>query len=265
MPKGRPGVSGGFALVLPLSDAVNVRSLQCWVKRRNPPKLTRSELRECDRLLRKLISIYRIARATPQPTATERRRILGKIKTAAGRFVKKPTVPWRDKLLNRLEAADVNTRSILNHEIISRGHSSNALIAMKRKLQELFSMSRYPDESLSCPVPQAWIDRAAAFITDDLPVVHVLANIEVNVLVPGSGKWPDPALANLVAGLEPIWHRVTGRTAVYVPDSKTQVRSGAASKCPFAEWLGALFEGMEWQRPPVSRVAAVLERRKSKN
>src|ERR1700730_10625168 len=131
MPAGRPGISGGSACILPLTHAVSVRSLRLRAKQvRPPPPLTVLELRKYRRLLRKLVSIYRIACATPQPTATERRRTLGKIKTAAGRFIETPKKSWADKLLDYLEAADVNTRSILNGEIISQGHSSKALIAM---------------------------------------------------------------------------------------------------------------------------------------
>ena len=259
MPSGRPGLSGGSALVLPLTHEVSVRSLRLRAKRvRPPPPLTVPELREYRRLLRKLVSIYRIACATPRPTATERRRTLGKIKTAAGRFIETPKKPWANKLRDYLEAADVNTRSILNREIISHGHSSKALIAMKRELRDLFSLSIFPPESLSSAVAQASMDRSKAFLTGGFLVVRVLADIQVNTLVPGSGRWPDPALANLVAGLEPMWRRVTGRTAALIPDNETQVSSGDAKKCPFAEWLGDLLESIGRQRPPAGRVVDIV-------
>jgi hypothetical protein len=86
-----------------------------------------------------------------------------------------------------------------------------------------------------------------------LPAVGALAAMDVGVLVPKRGRWPDPALANLVAALEPSWRRVTGRTA-----GLTSVDSGIAKECPFAEWLGDMIEEVGGNRPPVSRVADVV-------
>ncbi len=253
--------SNAAALHAPLSHAVNVRSLRRWAKRRTPPPpLTVPKLRECRRLLRKLVSIYRIACATPQPTATERRRTLRKIKTAARRFIESPKKLWADKLLDYLAAADVNTSSILYHEIFSHGHSWKDLMAMKRQLRVLFSPSIYPDESLASAhaVSRASMDRIKAFCMGGVLIVRVLADIELNILVPGSGRWPDPALANLVVGLEPIWYRVTGRTAALISKDK----EGELKKCPFADWLGDLLESIGWQRPPVWRVVDIV---RSKN
>jgi hypothetical protein len=255
MPAGRPGISGGHAWARPLSHAVSVRSLRRRAKGGTQP-LNAQEVREYRRLLRKLVAIYRIACVTPQPTSTERRRTLGKIKTAAERFLKTSRQLWADKLLDHLDSADVNTRSILNREIISHGHKSNALVAMKRELRGLFSPSVYPDEIGLAPgvVSRAMKDRAESFWIGGRSVVQVLANIEIEALVPGSGRWPDPPLANLVAGLEPIWCRVTGRTAALVSDDKEL----DTTKCPFAEWLGDLLESIGRQRLPVGRVVDIV-------
>src|SRR5260370_35334209 len=128
--------SNAAALHAPLSHAVNVRSLRRWAKRRTPPPpLTVPKLRECRRLLRKLVSIYRIACATPQPTATERRRTLRKIKTAARRFIESPKKLWADKLLDYLAAAELYTSSDLYQEISSHGHMWQDMITVTRELR----------------------------------------------------------------------------------------------------------------------------------
>ena len=93
---------------------------------------------------------------------------------------------------------------------------------------------------------------------DCLLGVAELARFDVNVLVPASGRWPDPALANLVAALEPMWCRVTGRTAGLVSKDK----DGEAKTCPFAEWLGELIE-VGFCRPPVGRVVDIVRATKT--
>ena len=96
--------------------------------------MTVAELRKFRRQLRELVKIYRIASATPHLTATERRLILGKIKTAARRFLKTPKKLWADRLLDCLDEADANTRAVLYREIFSHDYGSNALAVMKREL-----------------------------------------------------------------------------------------------------------------------------------
>ena len=258
MPAGRLGVFGGNAWVFPLSHAVNVRSLRCWAKPSAPP-LTVSELRRCRDTLRELVKTYRIANATPQPTATVRRQILKNIKLAARRFLEIPKKSWAGRLLDYLDEADVNTRSILYREIASRGYKPNALISMRRELRDLFSHSIYPGEPLpkGCALSRASMDQIMAFMTGGLQVVQVLANIEVNLLVPGSGRWPDPALANLVVGLEPIWRRVTGRTAALVSKNKE-----GDKVCPYANWLHELLGKIGLRGPPVKLVVDVVRPRK---
>ena len=98
------------------------------------------------------------------------------------------------------------------------------------------------------------MDRVVAFVSNYLPIIRALANIDPNILVRGSGRWPDPALANLVAGLEPIWRQVTGRTAALVSDDET----GDLKACPFAAWLGDQLEKVGLSRPPVGRVVDVV-------
>jgi hypothetical protein len=255
MPAGKLGPSGGHSFILPLPYTVNVRSLRKRAKRTTPPPTVR-DLRECRRILRKSVSIYRIACATPQPTATEQRRSLSMIKTAARRFIKGPSKAWADKLLNYLEAADANSRSIINREVIAHGHPSNALITTKRLLRELFLQSIYPDEAMPTrrDISRASADKIQVFRSRGYPVVRLLADMEIDALVPGSGRWPDPALANLVANLQPLWRRITGRTAALISKDKV----GELKQCHFADWLGELLERAGLPRPPVGRVVDIV-------
>ena len=263
MPAGKPGISGGVGWSIPLSHAVNIRSLRLQAKwTPSPAPLTKLELRAHRDLLRKLASKYRIACGTPQPTATDRRKILRKIKTSATRFNDTGKRQWAYKLLNYLGAADLNTRALLSRELVSQGHRRTALSAMKRELGNLFSVSIYPGE----PQPtrhapsQASLDRCKAFLTGGLPIVRVLAKIDANALVPANARWPDPPLAELVTGLEPVWRRVTGRTAGLISvdaENRKQV-------CRFAEWLGDVLQGVGLPRPSAGRVLGIVQDKKRK-
>lgn len=263
MPAGRPPVSGGGAFVIPLSHAVNIRSLRLLARRRRPPPpLSKLELRERRHLLRRLVSKYRIACATPQPTATERRKTLSKIKTAARRFIKTEERLWADKLLDYLNTADVNTIALIRRNISSTKDDWRAWSSMKRQLGSLFSVANYPGEILSgtSARSQASLDRWEAFQASGISIVHELATINISELVPVSGHWPDPPLADLVAGLEPIWRRVTGRTAGLISvDAEADTKA-----CPFAEWLRDILQAVGLARPSVERVVAIVRPRKRK-
>ena len=59
----------------------------------------------------------------------------------------------------------------------------------------------------------------------DLVVIEaakLLANLGVEALVPGGGRFPDPGLAHPVASLIPIWKRITGRMAAPISADKEQ-------------------------------------------
>jgi hypothetical protein len=235
-----------------------------WAKPKTMP-LSVNELRECRRVIRKFVRIYRIASANPQPTATERRSLLRGIKTAAIRFLKKPDRHWRDRLIDQLGATDSNTNNVLYKYISDRTEKPRtALIALKRSLFDLFSSALYPGE---CPPAPGVISRVSqdlicAFLVNDLPVVRALAGMDLAVLVPKKQRlWPDPALANLVAALVPVWCRVTGRTAALISDDET----GETKRSPFAQWLGDLLEEIGEQRPPTGRVVDIVRAGKSKN
>jgi hypothetical protein len=262
MPTGRLAVFGGNAWTPRLPHSVNIRSLRRRRNSLNPPrKLSVSELRECRRILRKLVSIYRIARTTPQPTATQRRALLLSIRSAALDFRDNPSKVSAEDILERLSRCDVNTKRILYIDLLSRGHGAAAISQMREQLQDLFSLSIYPDESPPLPgaLWRAACDRILRFMSEGLSVVRTLALIDIDKLVPNSGRWPDPSLANLVAGVEPIWCRVTGRTAGFVSRDKT----GDEKILPFADWLGDLLENVAAPRPPYGRVIDIVRSKKT--
>jgi hypothetical protein len=160
------------------------------------------------------------------------------IKTAARRFNANRAQVWADRLLEHLETPDRDARMIPYRE----GASADAVIALKRSLTAYFC-----DGS---PVTAS-----------DLLTVNALAKIDLSSLVPPKGFWPDPALADLIANLEPIWRRATGRSSDLI-----SADSADSKKSPFAAWLGDLLKDIGKSRPPDGRVTDVvraLKREKS--
>jgi hypothetical protein len=189
---------------------------------------------------------------------------LGKIKNAAAKFIEPKSRKrlWAERLLEYLIESDVHTNKLLYLDVSTHGHGPAGVIALKNQLRELFSRSIYPHESPPIPgtISQAELDRLVEFMLSGFPVVKVLANINIDALVPSSGRWPDPALANLVAGVKPIWRRVTGRTAGLI----SRDRSGDAKDCPFANWLVGLLEQAKIGRPPLGRIVDIVRPRQRK-
>lgn len=107
-------------------------------------------------------------------------------------------------------------------------------------------------------VPDSAVARAERFARDWLPRIGILAQLNVEDMVPIRERLPDPGLANLIADLEPIWCRVTGRTAALVSKDK----EGGSKQCPFADWLGKLLKKAGLPRPPTGRVVDIV---RSKN
>ena len=55
-----------------------------------------------------------------------------------------------------------------------------------------------------------------------MEAAKVLANLGVEALVPGGGRFPDPGLAHPVASLIPTWKRITSRMAAPISADKGQ-------------------------------------------
>jgi hypothetical protein len=147
MPAGKLEIWGGQARALKsLPHTISVRSLRQWAKK--PRTLTVEELRDCRRKLRYQFRIYYIARCTPHPTASDRRKRFKKIKAAAANFAshyrsverreylgkwiidnlthrdddqnpKAAAIRWANKLLDNLEALDENTNKVLNRHVLN--------------------------------------------------------------------------------------------------------------------------------------------------
>ena len=230
MPAGKLGISGTPEWRSWLPYKINVRSLRCRAKAGALP-LTIQEVRQIRSLLRNSIWRYRNSHKTGQPTATERRKTLRKIRTAAARFAATGKRSWANKLLDQIEAAELDVIQILMDQVNRIGQRWSP---MKKNLQLTAAVSTIKADAC-------------------LPGVYALAAMDVGALVPKEGRWRDPALATMVAALEPSWRRITGRTAGLV-----SVDKGIAKDCPFAHWLGDMIEAVGGQRPAVSRVADIV-------
>jgi hypothetical protein len=240
-----------------LPYSVSIRSLRRppWA-RSSARSLDVPELRQLRKLLRMHIMAYRIAVQTPLCTATERRKSLGKIKTAAMRLIENPSRQWAERFLRSLDDVDANTRAVVYRHLWSMGIRWTAIPGIKRQLGDLYYLSVYHDEAYPAPgrLSRAQHDRVARFEIECLPTVRALASIDSRVLVSRQGKWRDPAQANLVAALEPVWCRVTGRSAGLTSIDKV----GAQKRCRFAEWLKEILTAIDLPAPSLSRVADVV-------
>lgn len=234
MPAGRLGSSEAFAWDRGPPQSVNIRSLKRFAKTKPKPNpLTVAELRELRQRLRRSIQAYVIfAIKNQQLTATDRRKALHKIKMVAGRFVKTQEKRRAGELVDCLDSADQETRKILDRQIRSSGGS---WIKMTKTLRYVAAVT-------------------SASAADCFPAVEALAKIDVKSVVPAHGRWRDPALANLVAAIEPVWKRATGRTAG--PVSIDNV--GDTKAFPFAEWLGEMVECAGGKRPPDGRIKDIV-------
>ncbi len=236
MPAGKAAVSGGVAFVGKLPVAINIRSMRCYAKRGNPP-LTVAVLKECRGEVRAAFKIYRIACKTPNVTATERRKALGKIRTAAQRFAESPSSLWANRLWEALDSKDLEARKAAYGVLNMKGFNP---ILLKRVLTDVF---------LKRHAPPADCKLAA----------RELANLDINSLCPTGGRWPDPGLADLVIALVPVWKRVTGRTA-----GLTSIDAAGEKQCLFNEWLTAMHSLLELPPPLTQRVVDIVRPKKRK-
>ena len=246
MAGGKASVSGGGAWVTPLPFTISVRSMRLRAKTGMRP-LTVFELRKDRKDLRYAFKIYQISCATPNSTPTERRKMLGSIKTAARNLAKAPPTAfkggtftgqkrWADRLLDEINAADKNTLAIITRVIGRRNW------APFRK--HLSSVAR------SLP-GEAHEDQ---YLSEYISTVQYMANINIEDFAPTRARWPDPPLASLVMATAPIWKRVTGRTAGLVSTDN----GGDLKESPFADWLQELLAKIGLPSPPVGRVVDII-------
>ena len=229
---GKAAVSCGLAWSTrrSLPFGINIRSMRGYSKSATP-KLTVAELRECRQNLRFAFRIYAIDCANSAPTATERRKTLAKIKTAARRLDNDRTWASAGELLTALDTRDLDARKLVYAQLAANGCDP---LLFKKTLLNWSIRSPFPSDCSS--------------------VVSELSNLHVEALVPARGRFPDPGLAKAVAALVPIWKKVTSRTAGLI----SQDREGERKKCPFASWLVEMHGLLDVAQPPVGRVVDIV-------
>jgi hypothetical protein len=233
MPAGKIAVGGGVGYWPYLSYGISIRSMRRYAKPRVRP-LDCQEIQHRRRYLRDTFKTYIFDCSNAAPTATERRKTLGRIKNSAALLIAEQNNRNASALLAALESRDSDALGMAYRALTASGHGPFWLL--KRRLRHW---------SIIPP-----IDREAV-----VAAARALASLDVEALVPVSGRFSDPALALLVAASIPIWKSVTGRTAGLV---QANVRGG--KKCPFADWLGEMHELMGLAAPSLWSVVDIVRR-----
>jgi len=243
MPAGKIPISDGVGLRAYVPYGISISSSLRYAKQG-------SEIPDCaeiERLRRRLRSAFRryvIDCGTIAPTATERRKVLRKIKALATRLAASPNRPNAWALLDALETPDLGARKLAYQALSTRAGLFKG------------SLRNWRIASPADPAVKSSV-RASATVDDPAVMsgVHALAGLDIEALVPRGGKFPDPALANLVAALVPVWKKVTRRTAGLV-----QANVEGDKRCPFANWLGETHDLLRVPRPSVARVIDIVRR-----
>jgi hypothetical protein len=214
-----------------LPFGVSVRSMRRYAK----PKiaaLSVADLKKYRRNLRFAFNSYAIDCAGVAPTATERRKPLARIKSAAEHFAAYLSPSAADDLLTALDTPDLDARTLAYKQLRAKGHRA---LQFKNALRHWPKAPRLPE-----------IEAFAA--------ARDLADLDIDTVSPVGGRFRDPGLANLVLRVASIWTSVTGRTAGPVSVDKF----GEEKKCPFADWLAEMHDLLGVPRPPVGRIVDIV-------
>ena len=237
MPSGKAEVRSGVApwnADLRLHYGVNISSLRPYVKRgRKPPAI--ADMRQLRAVLRRAFKIYLIARVNPSPTGTERRQTLKNIALAANKLVTAQDSRAAYYLLDALETPDLDARNLAYKQLRSAGYH---FALLKRRLRH-WTIHAAPDH----------VALAAA---KELSKLDPMVTVPVKV----KGSPPDPALAELVALVAPIWQAATGRTA-----GLTEPKNDGSKFCAFANWLAEMHDLLKFPAPTESRVVGIVRKR----
>jgi hypothetical protein len=237
---GKIAISGGVGLRPYVPCGVSIRSLRRYAK----PRVAIPSCQEAKRLrenLRSIFKTYALDCANPAPTATERRKTLGRIKNSAAHLIAAPSRRNADALLDALETPDYDALGMAYRALTANGHEPQRL---KRRLRHW--------GDIIVPGDGEAITAAA----------RALASLNVEALVPMSVKgqfsgFPDPALAHLVAALVPVWERVTGRTVGLFSSYKDGQEE---KRSLFADWLGEMHALMGLAPPSLWSVTDIVRR-----
>jgi hypothetical protein len=236
MPAGKIALSGGVGPRPYVHFGINIRSLRRYAK----PRVAipgRREAEQLRRYLRDTFEIYALDCATAAPTGTERRTALRGIRNSADLLISMPNLRNAYALLDALETHDYDALNLAYGALRTGGYKPHWL---KRRLRHWQILSSVDREAIA----------AAA---------KVLATLDIEALVPVSGRFPDPGLAHLVASLIPIWKRVTGRTAGLISTNLVSEDAEGRKRCPFAEWLDEMHDLLGTPRPSVWRVVDIVK------
>jgi hypothetical protein len=248
MPAGKLGATAGSVWSRGLDGDVIMRSSLCygvsmrslrpyWSKRKAKEQPDIASTKEWRRRLREAFRRYLRDCGRYHPTATELRKSLNEIATAAARFAASGKRNSADKLLKHLEsdrnAETIVRRAIWSHDLDWPG--------FKTELRNLYATGGLAENSFD--------------------VASRIAGIDVVSLVPESGSWRDPALFRLVSVLAPLWEEITGRTAA----QSTADRIEDLKEFRFATWLAEMHAVIGVPNPPAGGVLDIVLRQKKEN
>ncbi len=233
MPAGKVAVTGGMAWV-PRNPhfGISIRSMRRYAKR-STPALSLDDMKDCRSKLRKAFRRYIIDCSNVALTATEQRKEVNLIKSTARRFLKNRTWELSEELNTTLNTCCGNVRTLVSNELKSKGHNP---VQFKYELVH-------------------WRGVSTPFPKDCLPALIELAALDVEALIPAGRRFRDPALANLVAQLVPVWKKVTGRSAGRISLECASYRK----KHPFADWISEMHGLLGVPPPPAGRVLDIVE------
>ena len=187
-------------------------------------------------------------------TATSRLRVRNLITKRAGKVLQAhESETWRENLLVALKCTlgkpswrrTADGSRIPTRDTLFRVEIHRLLLGAYRKNAPPTAQLQDLERTLDCTIQFTPSEVEALKLLSDLP----------NHLRVISGKWPDPALVDLVRVVGPVWWEVTGRSLKH-----TSVDAAAIDKHSlFAKWLGATFEKIGLPPPPETRVTEIVK------
>jgi hypothetical protein len=249
MPAGRYAKSFGYSFDTGVSYAVSISSLRRFQKK-GAEALTRDQIKRLRRDLRDAFWIYKTDHQTPHSSRTMQSLFFKTIKSSATKFLENPSRLWANRILGGLDNARGDDRAALYRAL--EGVSGREILQMKRALESLHPsplrgcddrgetmesalLAAFSGELSGIPFQglcDSTLERIHGFAAGHLPVIRAIAAFDLNV-PRESGRWPNPALATLVLGVESIWKRVTERTS-----GLTSIDCASNEKQSlFARWL----------------------------
>lgn len=213
---------------------------------------SQKEIREISIALEEAFHEYQIKHKVSN-TATSRRRIVRLIERRATKLYSQPDSDvWRLKLLDALLCTLEKAQWRCSSNGTRRPRYDHDLrTELVRLLNHLNRQSN--GKVITESEFRRKLENNRALDTDDLEVLHVLANLSEHIQV-SQGRWRDPELFRLVVKVVPIWKNQTGRST-----KPTSTDATAVSKHNlFAQWLRNSLVKIGLEAPPDSRVTDIV-------